>query len=65
MPIKMEIYTNGTLDTIMTLNDYQWLLEPKDSTESTEDSSDELLPGFSSLIGITALVAASLSRKQE
>jgi len=65
MPIKMEIYTNGTLDTIMTLNDYQWLLEPKDSTESTDDSSDELLPGFSSLIGITALVAASLSRKQE
>ena len=65
MPVKMELYQDGTLQMISTLTEYSWTNEPSQVSE-TDLSEESALPGFTmiSVMASCVLAAYFVARKQ-
>ena len=65
MPIKMELYQDGTLQMISTLTEYSWTNEPSQISE-TDLTEESALPGFTMISVMVSCVLAAyfVARKQ-
>ncbi len=58
MPVKMELYQDGTLQMISTLTEYSWTNEPSQVSE-TDLSEESALPGFTMISVMASCVLAA------